>query len=69
MVAATTPLVTGHNPFVNKAKVKFGDKVRVEDTKSITVQAADNNQHCAFGSGSSLTRNIPHSCTLVAARL
>jgi hypothetical protein len=54
MVAATTPLVTGHNAFANKAKVKFGDKVRVGDIKLITIQAADNSQHCAFGSGSSL---------------
>src|SRR5919197_5314347 len=51
MVAAT-PLVTGHNAFAGgKVKTKFGSKVRVGDTQTEAVQAADNSQHCAFGPG------------------
>ena len=49
MVAATaTPLVTGHAAFA----VKFGSKVKVGDTRTVAIQAADNSQHCAFGAGS-----------------
>jgi hypothetical protein len=49
MVAATT-LATGHN--ASAAKVKFGSKVEVGDTKTKAIQAADNSQHCGFGAGS-----------------
>ena len=54
MVEATeTPLVTGHNAFASK--------VKVGDTKSKSIQAADNSQHCAFGAGSG-AGNGPHTC-------
>jgi hypothetical protein len=41
LMVAATPLVTGHNAFASK--------VKVGDTKSKSIQAADNSQHCAFG--------------------
>jgi hypothetical protein len=47
MIAAATPLlVTGHNALA------FGNKVKVGDTKSKCIQAADDSQHASFGSGS-----------------
>ena len=46
--ATATPLVTGHAAFA----VKYGSKVKVGDTRTVAIQAADNSQHCAFGSGS-----------------
>ena len=53
LMVAATPLVTGHNAFASK--------VKVGDTKSKSIQAADNSQHCAFGAGSG-TGNGPHEC-------
>jgi hypothetical protein len=47
MVAATA-FATGHNAFASGSKVKVGN------TKSVTIQAADNSQHCAFGAGSTV---------------
>ena len=52
LMVAATPFVTGHNAFAGgKVKTKFGSKVRVGDTQTEAVQAADNSQHCAFGPG------------------
>jgi hypothetical protein len=47
MVAATA-LTTGHNALAAK-----GNKVKVGNTRTTAIQAADNSQHCAFGAGSS----------------
>ena len=47
MVAATTTVLgIGHTAFA------FGSKVKVGNTKTIAIQAADNSQHCSFGPGS-----------------
>ena len=45
LMVAATPLVTGHNAFA-KSKVKVGN------SKTLAIQAADNSQDCAFGAGS-----------------
>jgi hypothetical protein len=47
LMVAATPLVTGHNAFA-KSKVKVGN------SKTLAIQAADNSQDCAFGAGSTL---------------
>ena len=46
MVAATPLVTTGHNAFAYS-------KVKVGETETKAIQAADNSQHCAFGAGSS----------------
>ena len=51
--AATTPLVTtGHNAFAYSKGVNFIHKVKVGDTETKCIEAADNSQHAVFGAGS-----------------
>jgi hypothetical protein len=59
IMVAATPLVTGHNAFASK--VYFNHKVKVGDTETKCIQAADNSQHAAFGAGSTadLATNTP----------
>jgi hypothetical protein len=45
LMVAATPLVTEHNAFA-KSKVKVGN------SKTLAIQAADNAQHASFGAGS-----------------
>ena len=51
LMVAATAFATGHNAFAVKLE---GNKVKVGGTKAITIQAADNSQHCAFGAGSTV---------------
>ena len=48
LMVAATALATGHSTLA------FGSKVKVGNTKSKCIQAADNSQHAAFGAGSTL---------------
>ena len=52
ITVAATALATGHNAFASKG-VNFIHKVKVGETETKAIQAADNSQHCAFGAGSS----------------
>jgi hypothetical protein len=55
LMVAATAFATGHNALA------FGSKVKVGNTKSKCIQAADNSQHAAFGAGSTgdLATNTP----------
>jgi hypothetical protein len=55
MVAATAFATGQHNALA------FGSKVKIGNTKSKCIQAADNSQHAAFGAGSiaDLATNTP----------
>ena len=51
LMVAATAFATGHSAFAAKLE---GNKVKVGNTKTKCIQAADNSQHAAFGAGSTL---------------